>query len=38
VTGALRVLDHDPGETFTATLSPDQETFYLVGGHLKKES
>lgn len=38
VTGTQRVLDHDPGETFTATLPPDQEQYYLTGGHLEKES
>lgn len=36
VTGAQRVLDHDPGETFTATLPSEQERFLLDGGHLAK--
>jgi hypothetical protein len=36
VTGAQAVLDHEPGSTFTTTLTPELEAFYLAGGHLTK--
>lgn len=36
VTGTQRTLEHDPGETFTATLDPDQEAALIWGGHIKR--
>lgn len=35
VSGQHAVLDHQPGETFTATLDPEQERNYLEYGHLQ---
>lgn len=38
VTGTQPILDHEPGATFTTTLSPELERFYLEGGHLTKQA
>lgn len=38
VTGASPVLEHEPGEEFEAALDPEQEAFYLAGGHLSLEA
>lgn len=37
VTSPHEVLGHPPGTDFEATLHPDQEAFYLTGGHLSME-
>lgn len=35
VSGQHAVLDHQPGETFTAVLDPEQEKNFLEYGHLQ---
>lgn len=35
VVGALRVLDTDPGDQFTASLPPEQECLLIEGGHIR---
>lgn len=35
VVGPRAVLGHQPGETFTATLTAEQEHIYVSGGHLE---
>lgn len=34
VVGTAETLGHKPGETFSADLTADQESFYIDGGHL----
>lgn len=34
VVGPRKVLGHEPGETFTATLDPSQEQRLIAAGHL----
>lgn len=36
VVGPLRVHDTDPGHTFKATLSPEQEAFLVDVGHITR--
>lgn len=36
VTGGRRVLEHNPGDTFKADLSPSQERSLIASGHLEK--
>lgn len=35
VVGRNAVMGHATGETFTATLTAEQEQFYVTGGHLE---
>jgi hypothetical protein len=36
VVGTAPILDHQPGETFTADLDPEQEAFLVAIGGLKR--